>query len=40
MSSQERGPRLEDLVDLTVRLTTDFPEIPAGSVMRCVARVV
>jgi hypothetical protein len=40
MSSYERGTRLEELVDLTVRLTTEFPEYPAGSVMRCVARVV
>jgi hypothetical protein len=40
MSSYERGQRLEELVDLTVRLTMEFPEFPAGSVMRCVARVV
>jgi hypothetical protein len=28
------------LLELTVRLTAEFPDLPAGSVMRCVARVV
>jgi len=28
------------LLELTVRLTEEFPDLPAGSVMRCVARVV
>jgi hypothetical protein len=40
VSSYERGSRLEELVDLTKELTEEFPEFPAGSVMRCVARVV
>jgi hypothetical protein len=29
----------DDLFVLTIRLTEEYPEIPAGSVMRCVARV-
>jgi hypothetical protein len=29
----------DDLFTLTIRLTEEYPEIPAGSVMRCVARV-
>lgn len=28
----------DDLFTLTIRLTEEYPEIPAGSVMRCVAR--
>lgn len=40
MSSYERASRLEELVDLSVQLAEEFPEFPAGSVMRCVARVV
>jgi hypothetical protein len=40
MSTYERGSRLEELVDLSVQLAEEFPEFPAGSVMRCVARVV
>ena len=30
----------DDLVELMVRMTEDYPELPAGSVMRCVARAV
>jgi hypothetical protein len=30
----------DDLVDLMVRMTEEYPELPAGSVMRCVARAV
>ena len=30
----------DDLVDLTVRMTEEYPELAAGSVRRCVARAV
>jgi hypothetical protein len=30
----------DDLVSLMVRMTDEYPELPAGSVMRCVARAV
>jgi hypothetical protein len=30
----------DDLVALMVRMTEEYPELPAGSVMRCVARAV
>jgi hypothetical protein len=28
----------EELMSLTVRMVGEYPELPAGSVMRCVAR--
>jgi len=30
----------DELVSLTLRMVDDYPELPAGSVMRCVARAV
>lgn len=43
--STHRGPTYavgvrDDLVALMVRMTEEYPELPAGSVMRCVARAV
>lgn len=40
MSLTEVRASQDALLDLTVRLSREFPELPAGSVMRCVARVV
>jgi len=39
MSLAEIRVSQTQLLELTVRLTQEFPELPAGSVMRCVARV-
>ena len=30
----------DELMSLTIRLVEEYPEMPAGSVMRCVARAV
>jgi hypothetical protein len=38
-STYARTVRLEELVELSLRLASEFPEYPPGSVMRCVARV-
>ena len=40
MSLAEIRDRQAQLLELTVRLAEEFPDLPAGSVMRCVARVV
>ncbi len=40
MSLAEIRVRQAQLLELTVRLAEEFPDLPAGSVMRCVARVV
>jgi hypothetical protein len=40
MSLAEIRVSQTQLLDLTVRLAEEFPDLPAGSVMRCVARVV
>jgi hypothetical protein len=39
MTASEVRASQAALLDVTVRLTAEFPELPAGSVMRCLARV-
>jgi hypothetical protein len=39
MAAVPIGSVHDDLVWLTVRLTEEFPHVPAGSVMRCASRV-
>lgn len=40
MSLDEIRVSQAQLLEVTVRLAEEFPDLPAGSVMRCVARVV
>lgn len=39
-STGHRSTMRDDVSSLTLRLVGDYPEVPAGSVMRCVARAV